>query len=304
MGILLSCAEMNQFIAVRLPILLAMSRVSNLPSIWANCLAGWELGGAHTGLKLLLLLLGVSSLYLGGCFLNDAFDAEQDRRRRPTRPLPSGKISPELVWRIGFGLLILGVLLLVPCSTLSGVGAVLLVVFILLFNATHQFLTASPWLLGLCRFWIYFIAGAAGAKGLNGWSIYAGLALMIYTAGAGHIARWENIRGTTPRWPLGLLAIPLILAFIMNTGYSLIIAGLVSVVLVFWTGRSVMNIVLGGESSPARVAANLVAGMAWVDWLAVAPDVPIWLHLVFPLLFGLTKWLQVAGDTLMQKGTS
>jgi len=299
MGILLSCAEMNQLVTVRLSTLLAMSRVSNLPSIWSNCLAGWVLCGAHTSLKLLLLLSGVSLLYLGGCFLNDAFDAEQDRRRRPSRPLPSGKISPEWVWRIGFGLLILGVLLLVPCSTLSGVGAVLLVVFILLYNATHQILTASPWILGLCRFWIYFIAGAAGANGLNGWAIYVGLALMIYTAGMGHIARQEHTRGVIPQWPLSLLAAPLILALIMNTGHALLVVLLVAVVFGLWTARSVRNIFLRQVTNPARVAANLLAGIIWLDWLAVVPEAPVWLHFIFPILFGLTKWLQVAGDTLM-----
>ena len=40
-----------------------------------------------------LLLVTISAcLYAGGMVLNDCFDIEQDRRLRPFRPLPSGRI--------------------------------------------------------------------------------------------------------------------------------------------------------------------------------------------------------------------
>src|SRR5712675_1271707 len=96
--------------------LLVLSRGSNLPTVWSNCLAGWWLTGGGNYWKLPFLILGVSALYTAGMFLNDAFDADFDRQRRPERPIPSGKISPGLVWRIGFTLLALGVLLLMPCG--------------------------------------------------------------------------------------------------------------------------------------------------------------------------------------------
>ena len=62
--------------------LLVLSRVSHLPTVWSNCLAGWWLGGGGNFAKLPLLFLGVSALYTGGMFLNDAFDADFDRQRR------------------------------------------------------------------------------------------------------------------------------------------------------------------------------------------------------------------------------
>ena len=285
---------MNQPLTRRFRLLLTMSRVRNLPSVWSNCLAGWWLGGAETFGKLPLLLLGVSTMYLGGCFLNDAFDAGIDRRRRPERPLPAGKISREFVWCSGFGLLALGVLLLVVCSKAAGVAAVLLTVFILLYNATHQFLTASPWLMGICRFWLYVIAGAVGANGLNGWPIYCGVALAFYVAGLGYIGWREHFRGPIPRWPLLLLSSPLVLAMLMNAkSYRVSAVGL-AVVLASWTALSMQGVFRGTETSPARVAANLTAGMVLVDWLAVFPVCPLWLTLIFPVLFGLTKLLQRA----------
>ena len=73
--------------------LLILGRVSNLPTVWSNCLAGWWLGGGGNFWKLPFLLLGMSLLYTGGMFLNDAFDEEFDRQRRAERPIPTGKIS-------------------------------------------------------------------------------------------------------------------------------------------------------------------------------------------------------------------
>src|SRR5476649_1795380 len=102
---------MNQNLAPQLRTLLVLGRVSNLPTVWSNCLAGWWLGGGGNYRKLPLLLLGLSALYIGGMYLNDAFDEDFDRQRRPERPIPSGKISAARVWRFGFGQLGLGIFL-------------------------------------------------------------------------------------------------------------------------------------------------------------------------------------------------
>ena len=57
-------------------------------------------------------------------FLNDAFDQEFDRQRRQERPIPSGKISAGLVWRFGFGQLLVGILLLLGCGKVAAVAAI------------------------------------------------------------------------------------------------------------------------------------------------------------------------------------
>src|SRR5437870_4696749 len=66
--------------------LLILGRVSNLPTVWSNCLSGWWLGGGRHAEKLPFLFLGAALLYVGGMFLNDAFDAVFDRQYRPERP--------------------------------------------------------------------------------------------------------------------------------------------------------------------------------------------------------------------------
>src|SRR5476649_222894 len=90
--------SMNQNLARQLRTLLILGRMSNLPTVWSNCLAGWWLSDGGNFWKLPLLLVGVSALYTGGMFLNDAFDADFDQQRRVSRPIPSGQISVETVW--------------------------------------------------------------------------------------------------------------------------------------------------------------------------------------------------------------
>src|SRR5271169_4213330 len=203
---------MNQ----RFRTLLVLGRVSNLPTIWSNCLAGWWLSGGGNYWKLPFLLLGVSALYTGGMFLNDAFDADFDRQRRTSRPIPSGTISADAVWLLGWAWLVLGIFCLLFLGKIASVLAVLLAACILIYNAAHKFITASPWLMGLCRFWVYVIAGATGANGLNGWPIFCGVALALYIVGLSYVARRESFRGQIPYWPLIFLAAPIILALFMD----------------------------------------------------------------------------------------
>ena len=272
--------------------LLVLGRVSNLPTVWSNGLAGWWLGGGGNFWKLPFLLLGVSLLYTGGMYLNDAFDEEFDRQRRPERPIPTGKISAPLVWRFGFGQLGAGILLLLFCGPAAAIAAVLLAGFILLYDATHKIFTAAPWLMGACRFWVYVIAGAAGAGGLNGAPIFCGVALAGYIVGLSYVARRESSRGPIPIWSLILLLAPIILAMVMNTGSYRLRAIWLAMVLILWLAYCARPIFSAGAPNVGRLVSNLLAGIVFVDWLAVAPQCPRWLDLVFLGLFGLTKLLQ------------
>ncbi len=272
--------------------LLSLGRVPNLPTVWSNSLAGWWLGGGAHGGRLPFLLAGVSLLYTGGMFLNDAFDAEFDRQRRAERPIPAGKISERLVWRLGFGQLTVGIILLLFWGASTAIAALLLAIFILLYDLTHKYFTATPWLMGACRFWVYIIAGAAGAGGLSGAPIFCGAALAFYVVGLSYVARRENHRGPIPFWSLLLLLIPIVLAMVMNTGSFRLRAIWMASALVLWLAYCARPIFTGGAVNVGRLVANLLAGIVFVDWLAVAPQSPRWLNLVFLGLFGLTKLLQ------------
>src|SRR5438046_8242023 len=82
--------------------LLILGRASNLPTVWSNCLAGWLLGGGGQIGNFMVLCASCTFLYLGGMYLNDAFDAQFDHQHRPERPIPSGGIRAGTVWICGF----------------------------------------------------------------------------------------------------------------------------------------------------------------------------------------------------------
>jgi 4-hydroxybenzoate polyprenyltransferase len=186
----------------------------------------------------------------------------------------------------------LGALSLVAIGKTTGVLALVLMFCVIIYDATHKVITASPWLMGACRFWIYVIAGSTASWGVNGWPIWCGLALAFYVAGAGHLARLENSRERIPRWPLALLMVPVALAMLMDAGENRPAAIWLSLILVLWIVRCVWPMFQKGEINVGRIVSGLVAGIVFVDWLAVGPGCPRELSALFLILFGATLLLQ------------
>lgn len=238
--------------------------------MWSNCLAGWWLGGGGNTGSLPLLILGITVLYLGGMFLNDAFDAEFDRQHRPERPIPSGKISSALVWRLGFGMLLFGNGLLCFLGVKAGILGGLLALTILFYDAVHKSLACSPLIMGLCRCLVYPCAAAVGAQGVNGYAIWGGLALGAYVVGLSFVARRESFRGRPPSWPLALVAVPVLWAMVVNSGIYREAAALVALVLTIWVLLAIRPTYFAASPNVGRSVSRLLAGIVLVDWLAVA----------------------------------
>ena len=270
---------LRQFCA--LPIL---GRISNLPTVWSNCLAGWWLGGGGNSAKLPFVFSGVTLLYLGGMVLNDAFDIEFDRQHRKERPMPSGGISLRAVWRWGFVWLTAGLILLFFSGMTPGLLGVVLAVCIVFYDAIHKLITVSPVLVGICRFFVYVIAAATGIQGVTGWAIWCGLALAAYVAGLGFLAQVESPRGPARYWPSLLLGTPVLLALLMNVGAYREPALWLSLVLALWVVRCLWTTFWIGAVNLGRTVSGLLAGIVFVDWLAVAP------------------WLTVAGESPREMG--
>lgn len=152
--------------ASRLLIYLRLGRVSNLPTVWTNVLAGVVLAGRPLDSPALLpLLLAFTLFYMGGMFLNDAFDRERDAHEQPERPIPSGLINPSEVFGVGYGLLSLGLLMLVALGgrnnwQLAAAGTIL-ASLIVLYDYRHKGYTWAPLLMGLCRALVYLAAALA-----------------------------------------------------------------------------------------------------------------------------------------------
>jgi hypothetical protein len=250
---------------------LGLSRLSGLPTVWSNCLAGWWLGGGGGANNLPFLFAGVTLLYLGGALLNDAFDADFDRHHHPKRPIPTGALSQQAVWRWGLGWLAAGALLLLCPGRVTGSLGLALVFLIVVYNAIHRLLPFSPGLEGLCRFFVYVLAASVADRGVTGWAIWCGLALAAYVAAIGCFACWEETPSRAPKWPAILLGVPVVLALLMNSGANREPALLISVVLVLWGLRALRQTFFALDRSLTRTRSGLVAGIVLVDWLAVCP---------------------------------
>ena len=117
------CELETHFLSWTLKTALELGRVSNLPTVWTNTLAGLALSGSTaTDWRLPVVLVSMTAAYTGGMFLNDAFDAAIDSEQRPERPIPSGTVSVASVFVAGFALLGVSVLLIAVCEKLHRLG--------------------------------------------------------------------------------------------------------------------------------------------------------------------------------------
>jgi hypothetical protein len=256
--------------------LLVLGRVSNLPTVWTNCLAGWWLGGGGDSIaRLILLCLGASLVYVAGMYLNDAFDADFDRQYRRERPIPSGRISEELVWRTGWSLLSAGTLLLATLGWATACFAALLAGAIVLYDALHKVLALSPLLMAACRFLLYPLAASAGQWGVTGHAVWGGIALAGWIVGLSYVAKRESTTGQLSRWPLGALALPFIFAALINSGSWRLYSLGAGFVLAAWALWCLRHTFASGNRNLGLTVSGLLAGICLVDWLAVLPPPPV-----------------------------
>src|SRR2546426_1905685 len=257
----------------RLRTLLVLGRASNLPTVWSNCLAGWLLGGGGSAHRLELLGFGATFLYLGGMYLNDAFDAQFDRQHRPERPIPSGAIRRSAVWAWGAGWLLLGWAVLSLLGNATAVLATLLALSILIYDAVHKIFAFSPLLMAACRFFLILVAASVAEGGVTGGthlSIWSALVMAAYIVGLSYLARKETTHATVRYWPSLFLAAPIVLAFIVNTNEFQRRAFLLSTVLVLWMLASLRYVFWAPQRNVSRSVSALLAGIVLVDLLAVA----------------------------------
>lgn len=171
---------------------LLLARVSNLPTVWTNVLAGTTVAMAPlAGMRLVWLSAAVSLLYMGGMFLNDAFDRHVDAVARPERPIPAGDVGYREVTATGVALLAAGAVVLAlgrpgwPVMLWSG----LLIAAILYYDYRHKRDRWAPVVMGLCRGLVYCAAAAAVAGSVSLPVAGAALLMTIYVGALSWIAR-------------------------------------------------------------------------------------------------------------------
>jgi 4-hydroxybenzoate polyprenyltransferase len=171
---------------------LLLARLSNLPTVWSNVLAGAVLGGGTADEHLVIhLALAMSALYTGGMFLNDAFDHAVDAVTRPERPIPRKDVSVGEATAVGGALLVAGAgiiaVLLAPTSAVL-LWVLALTTAILVYDFHHKQNRFAPILMGLCRGLVYCVVAAATGV-LSATVLTAAGALAAYVAGLSVVAR-------------------------------------------------------------------------------------------------------------------
>jgi hypothetical protein len=255
---------------------LTLGRVSNLPTVWTNTVAGVVLaGGVADALAASRLVVALSLFYVGGMFLNDAFDAGIDARERPERPIPSGQISAKEVLVVGFGLLVAGLGLLAWNAAARGDSShpevkagLVLAGCVVLYDVWHKQNPFSPVVMGLCRAAVYVTAGL-GAGGTFGAPLGGGaLAVGSYVVGLTFVARQENRRSFRAGGTLLLLASPVAVAVLGPSMGLVAWAGLLA--FSAWAGVCVAPLFRPGVVNVPRAVVRLIAGISLVDGLFAA----------------------------------
>ena len=262
---------------MKLALALQLGRISNLPTVWTNVLAGALLAGGSLGdARLPLLMLALSCFYIGGMFLNDAFDRDFDARHRPERPIPSGRVSAPQVFTIGFGLLAAGLVAIAWQGRAAAGGpawhalaaACALAVAIVFYDAFHKNNPLSPLVMGLCRVLVVVTAAYAYTASPPSAVWLAATGLLCHLIGLTYIAKQEHLDRIGHLWPLGFLALPLLY------GASLAVsATLAALPLVLYAAVLVLALGLLRRRRPGdvpRAVVTLIAGMSLFDSVVLA----------------------------------
>jgi 4-hydroxybenzoate polyprenyltransferase len=264
---------MNAIAAVRMPrlsTLLRLGRISNLPTVWTNVLAGSVIaGGVHHPDQIALILIAMTAFYIGGMYLNDFFDRAIDARDRPGRPIDAGEIRAGTVSLIGFGLLAVGIALMIPFGLAAAISGALLAGLIVLYDVWHKGNALSPLVMGLCRALVYIGTGVALAGGISHAIVLGAVALASHVAGITYAAKQESLDRVGNLWPLALLAVPLLAALpALFSGWLVIFAFLLLMAADAWAISLLVRRPVPG-AVPSAVS-GLIAAICLVDGLAIA----------------------------------
>lgn len=277
-----------------LGVALRLGRVSNLPTVWSNVLAGIILGGGAVEARLLLVLLPAMSLmYVGGMFLNDAFDAEIDARERPGRPIPSGAAAARDVFVAGFAMLAAGAVLLALLAWEAGLAGLALAAVIVAYDRHHKGNPLGPVLMGMCRMLVYLGAGLAVGGTLAQPLVTASLVLLCYLIGLTYAAKQESFNEVRSWWPLAFLAVPFLYLLPIQAAGPLEVALYVGFAL--WVLYAASWLRAGPGRRVPRAVVSLIAGISLLDaTLIAAMGAPV-AALMAVACFGLTlvgqRWI-------------
>ena len=270
---------------------LKLGRVSNLPTVWTNAIAGAVLAGVTPLTEILVVGLALTLFYVGGMWLNDAFDAEIDARERANRPIPMGQVNVSTVFAVGYAMLAAAVALSFVMGVTAGMVGIALAGAVVLYDWLHKRTILSPVIMGVTRFLCYLLAAAAVAR-ITGSAVLGGLGLLTYIIGLTYAAKQEAYDRLDRAWPLAVLALPLLfgLSQTWNNPFGLVIwVALTAVVAV-----ALRLLFRRNRGDVPKAVVTLIAGISLYDAMLISANGFTLLAIIAVAGFGLTLLLQRA----------
>jgi 4-hydroxybenzoate polyprenyltransferase len=237
-----------------------LARLVRLPNLFTappDVLLGAALAAAAGLAVPLPALLGLAAasvlLYAAGTTLNDYFDAAEDARERPERPIPSGDVPRRGALAFGVALLCVGVAVALAAAgaAAAGVAAVLALAVLsydgafkgsavgfLVMGSTRGLnvllgatvagvvpLSLPPWALAVPAVVLLYIAGvtymAEGETGETGEGVRGAVLAAVGGAAVAVLAAVGLLLARTPSLPGAALAVALLAGFVAWTGRPL-----------------------------------------------------------------------------------
>jgi len=194
----------------------AYAQLVRLPNIFTACadiaLGGFVVVGRSTNSApatmyavYAALMVASGALYSAGMVWNDYFDVEQDRRERPQRPLPAGRVTRPRAAALGSILLALGVAaaalagwMCSPAIFYPPAIAGVLVACILLYDGWLKRTTLGPVGMAACRF-LNVLLGISPAPALLAEpGLHIATVVGVYILGVTWFARTEAGQSRRP----------------------------------------------------------------------------------------------------------
>ncbi len=281
---------------------LGLGRVSNLPTVWTNTIAGVVLaGGSISDPRFALLLVSMSLCYVAGMFLNDVFDRQIDAVERPERPIPSGKIEASTVSKAAIALFVIAFVLwvIIGFAFSDGTGwwpvilGLFLIATITFYNVHHKDNPASPVVMGTCRMLVYLTC-AFGVTREPPLAVFICAVLAVaYLIGLTYVAKQENLTEVKNLWPLACLGLPVLYGLLIS--FEVKFALVYVLILLAWILLTCSNLWRKPQGYIPRTVVGLIAGIGLLDALFVAsagaPVVAIACVAAFALTLFLQRWV-------------
>lgn len=148
---------MQYHVSQRVKEYLQLIRLPNVFTTPSNILAGYFAAVTTTaaaeadGVHLIAIMVSSGLLYIAGIVLNDYFDIEIDKKERPSRPLPSGKISKGYALTIAIVALLIANIIALIVGPISLAISLALTLLIIAYDYQLKYSVLGPFAMGGTR---------------------------------------------------------------------------------------------------------------------------------------------------------